>query len=810
MNPDLLGYAAQPTDLRGLRGALRQIKSGQLQPPLSPAGAIPTPFAIPSQPDTTDPQPEFYVRQLERWRDMFPNAAPERDILNQYITLARLIISKEQIARDRTWGFQEEDVDKYGRAPLGQCAMWMNQTGGGISPTPFTINEAGARVPLSAGVNPANNEEPLRLLCSYRPRYPILYSLFPAKDVVAPFAALQDPTAIGTHTIDTYRPQAIAYAGFEAHPEEIGFSRDQEDSSNYLLSYILPVNSVDYTVVRPEDVTLLPKAIGNWTLPVEAAGNGSTPSNNRDTFIKVCYDTLGVCPFDNRLTNFAATPVTSAFTPVPAPLYRVAFKDTAPFNGREMMVTRMMDVNVDFIRRRTYGNDYWLPRSGILYAFREDAVSEREIVRPTGVGVTYSSCDTDAEITSASCSMQTNGDAYTSTDPPLNDLNKIAPKPVDYYPDPDRRVHGFRLRNGITVQRLPQVPEADRKGMSFITDNALYVQGNFNLHQDAGGTPQEEFTELLQANFNNFYTRATLNPNFARGNDQWLPSELLADAVSILSDNFCDGSVEDGIVTAAQAAGATVPYSTLDRYGCVNNPARTSYLNQNRPNRNPRETGYGIRWLRSQADNVGLRTAANGGPSEDSTSPIYFDRNGNPMRLNGTGTPGISSAVSYESGRETYYAMSDPKPWMTGVSGTRVNAIIISGLVPSRSLQSYGGLHNFPRFLEDWRGSDLFISGAFLQLNFSNQGTGPYDQDAWEVGANPVNAERINYYDPPNRRWGYDVGIQYAPASPIAVRFSPPESTRSEFYSEPPANDPYIRNLCRKIPGNTEADCREN
>jgi len=130
--------------------------------------------------------------------------------------------------------------------------------------------------------------------------------------------------------------------------------------------------------------------------------------------------------------------------------------------------------------------------------------------------------------------------------------------------------------------------------------------------------------------------------------------------------------------------------------------------------------------------------------------------------------------------------------------------------VPSRSGQSYGGLHNFPRFLENWSGRRLFLSGAFLQLNFSTYATAPFDQQNWQPGeaaptTGPGPNEWIGYYSPPNRIWGYDVGLQYAPAGPVARRFKASLPARSEFYSEPAANDPYIKNLCRSI--STPANC---
>ena len=122
-----------------------------------------------------------------------------------------------------------------------------------------------------------------------------------------------------------------------------------------------------------------------------------------------------------------------------------------------------------------------------------------------------------------------------------------------------------------------------------------------------------------------------------------------------------------------------------------------------------------------------------------------------------------------------------------------------------RTNQGYGGLHNFPRFISQWTSSNfsnqraLNISGAFFQLNYSNYATGPFDQDAFETSQQPSSNTFIPYYYPPKRLWGYDVGLQYAQAGPIAQRFVSASALRSEFYSEPAANDPYMSNLCRAM-----------
>lgn len=455
----------------------------------------------------------------------------------------------------------------------------------------------------------------------------------------------------------------------------------------------------------------------------------------------------------------------------------VPFLDKALFNGREMMSVRTLDVDLEMIRTASNSltDEFWLPRSGIVYAFREDAVREDEIVRPANSP--WSTCGNNSSITSANC--RTNATGTTPQDPPLSSTNLISPKSVDYYPDPARRPHAFRLRNGIDLQR-----PGDRigTGLSFITDNPVYIQGDFNLHQTgtpngaASGTRLEEFTQLLPAgNYNpaQFYNnRTTLDGRFARPTtDRWRPAEILADAITILSNNFCDGSIEDSWLTAGSDATATISATTNTLYGCSGNANRTSYLNQNRPNT------VVAAWQRENP--------------ADPTSPIKVTSDGNPVVADGTltGTP--------YSG--TYYAFSDLKPRIASTANTRVNAIVISGLVPSRANQSYGGLHNFPRFLEEW--NNLYFSGSFIQLSFSNYATAPFDQDAWEPSSTSNAAELIPYYGPPNRFWGYDVGLQIAPAGPLARRFVNTQAIRSEFYDEPPSNDQYIKNLCNAVGG---------
>jgi hypothetical protein len=312
---------------------------------------------------------------------------------------------------------------------------------------------------------------------------------------------------------------------------------------------------------------------------------------------------------------------------------------------------------------------------------------------------------------------------------------------------------------------------ARKVGMTFVTDNSVYIMGDFNLHSTNGTRTGlvEEFTERLDPTFSNFYTRteATLNTGvFANpSEDHWRPVEILADAISILSNNFRDGAVQDGFLKA--------------RPGTPGG-ADSSYMNQNRP--------------------IFAADLGGGGMVRENTqptSPIYIDRNGTYYV---SGTPPQPFYTPYtDAAQWSSFTTSDADRRLNVQTGQEsyVNALFVAGIVPKRPNQTYGGLHNYPRFLQNWNNINMYISGAFFQLNFATAATGPYEQDAWEAGdpAQAGDVERIGYYRAPQRRWGYDVGLLYVPPAPIARRFVNFGTPRSEYYREIPADDPYSINL---------------
>ncbi len=538
--------------------------------------------------------------------------------------------------------------------------------------------------------------------------------------------------------------------------------------------------------------------------------------------------------------------------------HELAFLEKAMMDGRQQMNVRVLELDIGKLtldKPAAFGTDAngnavaWIPEAeGLFYAAREDAVREDTIVRPRRSAGTWANCKDFANLVAGNCIMDivpTQANQLGTYDPPLNagdatttpatPANSISPKPVDMYPDPDRRPYGFRLFNGYNLNRSDDDQAA---GISFVTDNVAYIYGDFNLHQDKTapvdplvGVPNviEEFEgmgELLGTTFASytaaqenqardlFYGRQDLDEDFASGaGDTWRAAEIFADAITILSTNFRDGWIEDAFI---YGIGSTEGVPKV----------ASSYINYNRSDDTNDEAAD--RWLRE--DNVvAAQCDMTGGG--DCSLPVRFDRNGvsrrwrnNALVSNPTGCPaGFTEYptchnvdfIDVSNTDLTTAGVNDlkearQKNQVTPPDNVRVNALLVAGIVPMRQNQTYGGIQNFPRLLEYWANKNLIISGGFFQLNFSTQATGPQDQDALEPGATPVaNYNRNLFYNPANRIWGYDVAFQYTSVAPIAQRFVAVGRPRSEFYRELPLDDAYIRNLCAATDaaGNSVISC---
>lgn len=190
---------------------------------------------------------------------------------------------------------------------------------------------------------------------------------------------------------------------------------------------------------------------------------------------------------------------------------------------RRPLEIRATVLDIDKLRQKTIGastpaQEYLLPNSGIIYATRDDALLD--------------------------LSAAANANSPTETE-------KLE-SPVDYKLDPNRRPNAIMLINGTEIGRGTTNTYRDaEKGLIVATNLPAYIDGDFNLHT------QEEFTTALADDWSNFYSRTTLNSNFAcrpgdprlpkcTTGDKWRSATVLADSLTVLSNNFRFGFRNEG------------------------------------------------------------------------------------------------------------------------------------------------------------------------------------------------------------------------------------------------------------------------
>lgn len=150
-----------------------------------------------------------------------------------------------------------------------------------------------------------------------------------------------------------------------------------------------------------------------------------------------------------------------------------------------------------------------------------------------------------------------------------------------------------------------------------------------------------------------------------------------------------------------------------------------------------------------------------------------------------------------------------------------------------------GGLHNFVRFIENWADTNIQINGGFIQSFRSRFATAPFSATApypatdalglftrngmqtLFTDPNHVNGplsnfwrfyqsrttQRIPFYNPPNRLWGYDVGLLTQSPDLFAQRFSTAVPDPNEFFREVDRDDPFVQSLlCAYQPGTLDVD----
>ena len=211
-------------------------------------------------------------------------------------------------------------------------------------------------------------------------------------------------------------------------------------------------------------------------------------------------------------------------------------KNNLSLEERQPLEIRATQLDLDILRRTAFspteavgprrdGNEYLLPLSGIIYASRDDALPDR-------------------------------------SDPNSTSNNDLGDIPFDYKLDPTRRPNAIMLINGQTVARpapgtMTTEEVTKEKGLTLVSNLPVYIQGDFNLHQNGSQTNIEEFEDTLADDWGDFYGRDDLDPNFAcragdprlsgcTNGDNWRPVNILADSLGLLSVNWRPGFRNEG------------------------------------------------------------------------------------------------------------------------------------------------------------------------------------------------------------------------------------------------------------------------
>lgn len=769
------------------------------------------PNTVTNEDDPDSTKNYFSYFSTEEWLNALENSggldADERAVLE-------FLIEGNQILRDRTLGFAVDAAFTGDADPAGDfdpaTGVWTNPADAsakvesgevdegdkytlGCDPSSFESDDG------SSGIDASSSSKKAKLglalvTCStqMQPKYPALYYLFPRE----------------SHDHDGDDGSSDTYADDQPTGEEYISKLNTYDATpggsdpvNSGVTYE-PIDSSDADDVS--DIAAVPhKAdLSDWVLPTSSLSSAGANLLD-DPDLSPSQDFRIVVGGSQTGTGDDRT-------------FDVSLLDKGIANVREQLGVRVLDIDMAKLTQNeasgsfNSGGDYWISANsengaeGIVYAFREDAVAEDEIVRPynssfADAATAWTTCGSFGGLTgTASCQMEVDpddadSDSVTAQDPPLNDSNLISAKPVDFYPDPERRPHGFRLKRGKDLSG-PDMTDTNRRdvGFTLVTSDSVYIQGDFNLHSDDGSTENlEEFDNLLDLpDWGDFYTRTATEldtDNFATlTEDHWRPTEILSDGLNVLSANFKDGSILDTFTAQTVSDSNSTPTTGSTSYRSLHRPEFYSDLIESG------ESGSDVytreRWIQ-EGEWLGI---------DDPAHPVRIDRNGKYEVVRNDGNNGWGGVLDFIEVSETNQIRSN----LPDAAETRINALFVSNVIPSRKGQFNGGLHNYPRMLEHWQDTQLFISGAFLQLDFSRAATGPFDPDnRWEPSTSEASTtdNYIYYYMPPDRRWGYDVGLLYVPAGPVARRFVDVEDIRSEYYRELPADDAYIKLLqCAK------------
>jgi hypothetical protein len=112
------------------------------------------------------------------------------------------------------------------------------------------------------------------------------------------------------------------------------------------------------------------------------------------------------------------------------------------------------------------------------------------------------------------------------------------------------------------------------KGLTLVSNLPVYIQGDFNKHKNSSTDRIEEFNNELDDDWGDFYRRDNINGNFAcragdprlsacTEGDNWRPVNILADSLTLLSDEWRPGFRNEGDFDLRNNAGNGAVMATV-------------------------------------------------------------------------------------------------------------------------------------------------------------------------------------------------------------------------------------------------------
>lgn len=262
---------------------------------------------------------------------------------------------------------------------------------------------------------------------------------------------------------------------------------------------------------------------------------------------------------------------------------------------------------------------------------------------------------------------------------------------------PARLDSGVRLING----RGPAVSitSSGYTGFSFTTNDALYILGHFN----ADGSIVSSTSSTGTGGYSGRYPEST---------SEYLAA-VMGDAITILSQP----------VYTQSGTSVSSPYAYTQSSG----------------------------WCDALSGNTRSDNGSNYNSAWQTTNPSTSNnQDGTAQTVYLTPTPfqGTSTSATSSSNRDYKFSPTE----------TEISACLLTGIVETTARQHSGGVHNYPRLLENWAGTGLYIRGSMVAMFASEVATEPWS---------------IRIYSGAGRYWGLHESLRTAnhdvPLEPILL-----------------------------------------